>query len=405
MAERTVLAFGAGSWAYPEFAGSPRYHLWTLAELGWRVVYVNPPDKLLKRGRIWRAKDRDFTALSFPGILPFRQRLAASMPLVGDVWANDVASRLWRAADIYLQKRNCKADVIWYGSPWHQAMGEKQPDSVRSVFHVYDELSYSPVFSSLARKRIWDWECRLMRKVDVTLCSSLPQEARRERLCERVELLENAVSEKFFLEDGAAPPKRYRGILDRFEKLPRPRIVYGGVADLRLDAEIFDALAKSFPDGAIVLMGVRDRNLPAEFRRIARDRGNLIFFGRVPYGIFPWIYRESDVLILAHQQTSFTKAMFSEKLNEYLSSGKPIVACPLPEVKRLAEELGARDGIRLASRERDFVFAVKDALNDEPMSLKTQRIGLGKTRTWKALGKKLEEILNEILHKGKIATS
>jgi len=117
--------------------------------------------------------------------------------------------------------------------------------------------------------------------------------------------------------------------------LPHPLVGMFGVFDQRVDARALRAAARRSPQATFVVLGpVMDRD-PDEFR----DVPNLRFFGAVPYAELPGHVCHFDLCILPYVVDESTRNINPLKLKEYLASGKPVIASPLPEALRLAEYL------------------------------------------------------------------
>lgn len=385
----TILAFGPGPWAHGVYAGSPRYHLATLATLGWRIVYMDPPLRFRWIPAATREDDRELHALRPAFVPPFAVRHARG-GAVAEAWRSLTARSMARQARTWCRRHGIQPDIHWFGAPWHgailRALGPESP----AVYHVYDELPLSPALSPRQRGRLQRWEEELLRSCQVTLCSSLPQLERRRPIARRVELLQNAVLDTFLTpsEPPAAPSIR---------EFPPPRIVYGGVADHRLDPEFFRALLRSMSGGTLIFAGKRDPSLDPAFAREMEQDPRVRFLGSVPYRVYPAVYREADCLVLAHRRNPFTDAMYPEKINEYLASGKPIVAVDLPEVARLAAEARHPGAIRCAANAEEFARLCREALHEQDPAPREARLALARQHTWSREGRRLDAILRGLL--------
>jgi len=391
-----IVAFAPGTWGWPEFAGSPRYHLWGLAGLGWRVLYVEPPKRLQLITRMWKAPDRDFHVLT-PGLVaPFGVRLVPNEK-TGDAWREKTAEGLLARANEAIKTLGFEPKIWWLGAPWHSVIARRLPKDDAKVAHVYDELSSSPALDATQRTLLWDWERELMRNIDVTLCSSEPQLSRRTRIAARLVLIENAVSEAHLPENRQPPSNETTVLAAKVAKLPHPRLLYGGTVDHRLDESIFTLLATSFPGGSLVFAGHLDDSFASGARKQLQSMKNVHFLGDVPYSAFPWLYSHADVLLLAHKRNEFTNAMYPEKLNEYLASGKPVVTVPLPEIGRITRE-GKGHLLRLAETPEQFIAAVADAAAEDNPALAEERIEFVRlNRTWAHWAGKVDRELLRLL--------
>jgi glycosyltransferase involved in cell wall biosynthesis len=102
----------------------------------------------------------------------------------------------------------------------------------------------------------------------------------------------------------------------------RPTLLYWGHADRRLDADILLHLA-----------GTCDTRMVGRYDevddRLTRQRG-ITWIGPLPYERLPELASEADVLIMPYADLPVTRAMQPLKLKEYLATGLPVVATPLP---------------------------------------------------------------------------
>jgi glycosyltransferase involved in cell wall biosynthesis len=133
--------------------------------------------------------------------------------------------------------------------------------------------------------------------------------------------------------------------------LPHPLVGMFGIFDRRVDGQALKAAARLSPQATFVVLGpVVDRD-PGEFR----DVPNLHFSGAVPYSDLPKHVPHFDLCVLPYVVDEFTRNISPLKHKEYLATGKPVIASPLPEAVRLAEY------VTLAGSD-DFPRAVASAL-------------------------------------------
>jgi glycosyltransferase involved in cell wall biosynthesis len=131
-----------------------------------------------------------------------------------------------------------------------------------------------------------------------------------------------------------------REIPHELRDLPRPIVGFAGGVGPAVDVESLHAIAKAIPGGSLVLIG--PVTLPAESLRAP----NIHVLGPRPYAELPAYVQAFDVGIIPYVENDWTRAVDPLKLLEYLAAGVPVVASPLPEVKKYAHavtmaELGA----------------------------------------------------------------
>jgi glycosyltransferase involved in cell wall biosynthesis len=394
MTRPTLLAFGPGRWLRDpaRLSGSPRYHLAGLARRGWHVVYIQPPWRpRLKRESfafdLGKGAEGELTVVDPALVPPFAPRFAPA-GWAGELFRSVTSRALSRAGRALLKS----PDVVWFGAPWHGALAGLQRRGVLKVWHLYDELDLSPTLPPRARRWLVKWSKELAAGVDLILASSSAQAARWGSEGKAV-LLGNAVRDDFAeLGHSEGLDAAVESELAAIARLRRPIAIYGGVADERLDRSILSHFIQNWK-GSLVLAGT----LAPGLRQWLSQSGLLERIhttGTLPYAAYPSVYRYADVLVLMHRRNPFTDAMWPEKLNEYLTIGKPIVSVPLPEVSRIAALLPT-GGIRLADGPEDFLNACEQSAVGDYLA--TNRQSLARELTWSARAGQLDRILRQRL--------
>lgn len=389
-----IIALGAGTWRWPEVFGSPRYHLWTLAAAGWPVIYVEPVRSPFQRGKIWSAPDRPFHVVTPNGGVPFALRLAPNRRLAR-LWCLLANLSLARTAEKAAKKLNLQPEHIWLGSPWHRGIWLRLKTGAQGkcLFHVYDELAQSPLLAPWQQKLMAEFERVAMDDADATLCSSQSQCEDRQAFERTVIHLPNAVPD-YYLDQpscsAAAIP-----LLKRLCAMPRPRYVYSGVVDIRLDHTYFAALAERIraTGGSLVFLGKLDPNRSPELDSLLNCGAHVVSLGPIPHSELPVLLWEADVCLHAHIGSPFTDGMAPEKINEYLAAGKPIVARRTRELSRRFGG-GDPDLIRLTDSPEAFAEAALAAAATPPDSAAFHRRRVEAAHyTWTAISRQLVEVL------------
>jgi glycosyltransferase involved in cell wall biosynthesis len=395
-----MLAFGAGTWRWPEVFGSPRYHLWALAARGWRVVYVEPPARAPRPApRWWSAPDRPFHVLSPALVPPVAPRLLPAGVMAAAL-RRMVAWRLAGGANAALRRHDMgPPDAVWLGAPWMEPLADWLPPGCPIIHHVYDELAMSPALSPAQQRQLAAWEADLLDRAALVACSSMPQLEARRAPGRELLLLENAIPDDFIAPPGATPPPEARPMLAALAALPRPVFAYGGVADHRLDPAWFAALVNGLGSGSLAILGKLDPSIDPPLAALFRDHPRVWVTGHVPHAHYPFLYRAVDCLVMAHREHPFTAGMYPEKMNEYLASGRPIVARHLAEVARLAAEAGAPSAIRIVYDMNRFVVACHEAVGDESPEVANARRAIAAQRTWSTTAERLDVAVRALIHR------
>lgn len=156
--------------------------------------------------------------------------------------------------------------------------------------------------------------------------------------------------------DEWAPPWEATGW---FRSLPRPRVLYVGSLDDRLDVPALAETAHRFPGGSVVLVGplLSDAAVAP-----LRKAPNVTIAPPVGRRGVAGLVHDADVCVLPHRRTSLTNAMSPLKLYEYLAGGRPVAATDLPPVRAVAGR------IVLVGKSESFSEGVARALALGPCS-------------------------------------
>ena len=111
------------------------------------------------------------------------------------------------------------------------------------------------------------------------------------------------------------------------------------------------------------------------------------YLGKVAHKVLPEHLREADALLIPYRITSFSKGTFPAKTYESLATGKPVVATPLPDLKRLGGH------VYLGNGAREFVEVLRRLHESETPERKRARIEFARENSWDARFARFEEIL------------
>jgi glycosyltransferase involved in cell wall biosynthesis len=164
--------------------------------------------------------------------------------------------------------------------------------------------------------------------------------------------------------------------------LPRPRVLFWGLIDRRLDVGWLQSLRNAIPSASIVLVGPEQNPDPA-LQNVPR----LHRVGPLTLGQLPIAAANADVLIMPYADLPVTRVMQPLKLKEYMATGKPVVARCLPAVEDWQDCLDA------AGDEQQFVQAVQHRIETGvPTTQLAARRRLAK-ETWADKAQSLRAVL------------
>jgi len=142
-----------------------------------------------------------------------------------------------------------------------------------------------------------------------------------------------------------------------FAALPRPRLLYTGALDSRLDLELVRRTARRHSGGSVVLVGkLADEGHISPLRELP----NVHVRPPVRRAELAALIAASDACLLPHVRSRLTTAMSPLKVYEYLAGGRPVAAIDLPPVRDIDPR------VVLADDPDGFAEAVDSALAAGP---------------------------------------
>jgi teichuronic acid biosynthesis glycosyltransferase TuaH len=219
----------------------------------------------------------------------------------------------------------------------------------RVVYYATDDWTAYP-----ARRRWWpayEESYSRIRRSGRTVCAVSEPIIERLRPTGPTAVIPNGVEPAEWLDAGQPP--------DWLGALPRPRLLYLGGLDSRLDVPAIDRVARDHPSGSVLLVG------PAlDEAHIAPLRGlpNVHIGRRVDRATLAALVMGCDVGMVPHVRSRLTTAMSPLKVYEYLAGGRPVAAIDLRPLR------GIDPRVVTAPDSAGFAAAVKAALLLGPAS-------------------------------------
>ncbi len=314
--------------------------------------------KWLRGGRTARVAERGVRVHS-PVLLPF--------PYSGI--ARAVNRRILARSVVPLATAGGSRPIVWTFLPTPTALDlARMLHPKLLVFHRMDDLSAS----SPAAAALVPTERRLIAEADVVFATSrrLQEGARAQRA--DVHHMPPGVNFDAFASAPAAEPSDLADI-------PRPRAVYVGGIHRWLDVELMDEVARLVPDVQIVFVG------PLQIPRFEVHSGNVRSLGRRPHGELAGYLHAADALVIPYRQSRYVDSVYPNKLSEYLATGLPVVATPIPELVRFEREQPGT--IRFGAGAAAFAAALREALTESDPALSQRRVAAARDNDW---GRRLE---------------
>jgi glycosyltransferase involved in cell wall biosynthesis len=146
-----------------------------------------------------------------------------------------------------------------------------------------------------------------------------------------------------------------------------------GILDKRVDVASLARIAERRRDWELVLVGPVQRNLDVG---ALASLENVTMVGPVEAPDLPAHIRGFDVCLIPYLIDEFVRGIYPLKLHEYLATGRPVVATPIPAVLPYA------DRIEIAEGADGIEAAIERALADDASERVAARIALARRNGW-----------------------
>lgn len=214
------------------------------------------------------------------------------------------------------------------------------------AYYCVDEFT---AFSDAGTSALIELEDKLLARADVVVVSSDRLLDAKKKKNPRTVLIKHGVDHSHFKK--ALDAKTV--VPDEVARLPKPVIGYFGLmAPDWIDIDLMEHVAKSFPNGSMVLLG----KVTADLSRLTA-LPNVHVLGRKPYADLPAYSKGFDVAMIPFPISEVTLSSNPLKAREYLASGLPVVSTKIPEVEAIG-------GCHIAEDKEAFVRAIHEALKD-----------------------------------------
>jgi glycosyltransferase involved in cell wall biosynthesis len=212
------------------------------------------------------------------------------------------------------------------------------------IYYCVDEYT---AFSGVNTSALLEIEAELLRKANLVIVSAEKLQQTKQSPSGPTLLVRHGVDYTHFrtaLDPSTPIPQELAG-------LPKPIIGYFGlIADDWVDIPLLVHVARSFPQGTLVLVGKSTMDVSA----LAREP-NVKLTGRMPYASLPGFCKGFDVALIPFPISPVTLHANPLKAREYLAAGLPVVSTAIPEVEVLGE-------CRIGRTPEEFVAEIRAAL-------------------------------------------
>lgn len=254
---------------------------------------------------------------------------------------------------------------------------------LKPLLYVYLDRDYTIAMDYWKRHGA-SLEPKLMAKADLILCNSTGFRKRALKYNPRSYYIGNGCNVALFNgEIKHARPKK-------LSKIKGPIIGYiGAIITLRLDINLITALAKNNPAWNFIFIGPEDEVFRGSN---LHHLENVYFLGKIDTEEAPAYIQHFDVGINPQSLNPITQFNYPLKVDEYLAMGIPVVATKTDTMVDVFS-----DYIYMASDKDEFAAKIQQALNENAVEKKENRIAFARKHNWKNVTDKVKEIILDAL--------
>lgn len=357
-----------------------------LSHLRWDFVYQRPQHLLSRAARnhrvlFWEEPLAAATA-SVDARVETRQ-VADNITVARPVLP---AGMLEDAADDVLADLLRQVVADWRGRgelvAWHYSvLAEPQSRDLGADITVFDCMDELSAFRG-APPHLVDRERDLIARADLVFTGGYSLWEAKRALHPRAHLFPSGVDVPHFLAARAEQPEP-----PILAGVGRPRLMYAGVIDERIDLRLLARLAAA-EVGHLVLIGPVAKIDPAEVPTGPRVHR----LGMRPYQELPALFAHGDVGLMPFALNEATRFISPTKTPEYLSAGLPVVSTPIADVVRGYADLPM---VHIADGADAFADACVEALARPRQLAEVDERLAG--MSWDATWARMERLITEVL--------
>lgn len=249
------------------------------------------------------------------------------------------------------------------------------------IYHCVDEISGNP---NIPQLRVEQMEKKTLKKADLVFTSSSPLFEAKRKFNLNTYYLPNVCETQHFqkaLDDKTEIP-------DDIKNIPSPIIGFiGALSTYKIDFELINFVAKSFPVASLVLIGVLGEGEPPANISLLKEK-NIYLLGGKDFCDLPKYLKKFDVCIIPAKINKYTSYMLPMKFFEYLASGKPVVSTNLISLKEFEKY------VKIASTKEEFLRFIQESLKENSPQKIKERIEFAKKFSWTQRINQIESLIN-----------
>ncbi len=318
----------------------------------------------------------------FKGASKVNENLYHFTPIVLPFPSSKIAGRINRvllklSIAYYRKKLSMGAVQLWTFLPnITEIIGEL--DETLLLYYCVDEWSK---FSFMDGAALRDKEICLMQQADLVIVTADFLYNDKIQFNRQTHLLTHGVDFDFFAKSLTEESKKPAEL----ENLTGPIIGFFGLIHEWIDLDLICYIARERPDWNIVLIGKASVNMEE-----LEKYDNIILTGQKPYAELPSYCRFFDIGLIPFKINELTVNVNPIKMREYLAAGLPVVATPLPEIKKY------EDRISIGEDGQQCIAMIEQEMTTDSAEKRVERSQSMKNETWKGKVEILSSLIEDI---------
>jgi uncharacterized SAM-binding protein YcdF (DUF218 family) len=156
------------------------------------------------------------------------------------------------------------------------------------------------------------------------------------------------------------------------------------------DQALLEHTAREMPEVNIVLIGPIFTDVS-----LLKACPNIKMLGKRPHSDVPRYIKGFNVALIPYVVNSFTDAVYSCKLNEYMAMGVQVVSTDMREPRSYVERYG--NVLEIAKTREEFVEKIRHAVVSQDESNRTARIAAARANSWGQRFAGISRIIDQLL--------
>jgi len=264
--------------------------------------------------------------------------------------------------------------ITYISWPVNGEHAKKLRENGVDTFIWYDVVDHDEVFHLSNTERYKELKQWLLENADLITASAINLVEDVKKVRSDVIYVPNGADTDTFLNAHYPQP-----VPDEFRNIDKPIVgFYGAVANW-IDHTMIEAAIKAYPEYHFVVIGP---NYSATWKCLEKYP-NYTRVLHVPFPKLPRYLHYFNICIAPFKFNAISKACSPIKFFEYLSSGKPVVATNIDELKKHKEY------IYLAKDSAEFVKHIKTAVMEHDFKKRVQRVQAAYEFSWENLYKSM----------------